>query len=210
MKLICGLAVLASAATLSSAANLVLNGDFEDNTAGSTQFNLSNAAYTGFMANSQGFGTSEELDIVTGGDFGISPQSGKWKVGMHQRTDNPANVDAFSLALSGPVSTGSALSLSFYTAGLGGAGMAPVHIGLSSDPGSFGTEIFSGAPLTDTAWTHYTHDFVSPVDALYLTVQVDLAAGNYAFVDNFNLVPAPGSAALAGLGLLAGLRRRRA
>lgn len=210
MRILTGLALLASAASVSSAANLILNGDFENNSAGSTQFNLSNATYTAMMANSVGFGSSEELDIVTGSDFGISPQSGKWKVGMHQRTDDPSHVDAFSLELASLVSSGSALSLSFYTAAFSGLPLGSVKIGLSSDASSFGTEVFSAATITDTAWTHYTHDFVAPVDAAYLTVQLSLDSGNYAFVDNFTLTPSPSGAALAGLASLAAFRRRRA
>lgn len=196
-----------------ASANMVKNGDFENHSYLSTQFNLSNAGFTANVDFATAFGGSEELDVVTGTDFGISPVSGKWKVGLHQRPDNPANVDAFSLELSWAVMTGGAYTLSFYTAGNSSstAPRGPIEIGLSSSPSSFGTLIFSGTAESNTAWTQFMHHFVSPVDATYLTIRNSTTPGNmYAFVDDVSLVPAPGVVgALAFAAGMAATRRRR-
>ena len=64
-------------------ANLLLNGDFETNTASGTMFNMSNANFTATVSAATAFGSAEEIDLVTGTDFGIAPQSGSWKLGIH-------------------------------------------------------------------------------------------------------------------------------
>ena len=113
-------AALTAAATIvvsvPASANLLLNGDFENNSAGGTLFNMSNAAFTSTVANATGFGTSEELDLVTGTGFGIAPQSGNWKVGMHQRSNLATNRDELSLDLSAPLTVGDSYDLAFYAA----------------------------------------------------------------------------------------------
>jgi hypothetical protein len=188
--------------------NLVTNGDFENNSAGSTQYNRTNAQFTGFMATSTAFGGSEELDIVTGSALGIPPQSGNWKVGLHQRTNDPANVDAFSLLLSSATVNGGSCTVSFYATGVPGAALGTTEIGLSNNPSDFGTLIASGTPSNSTAWHLFSANIVSPGSFSYITVRNSLLpTGNYAFIDNLSLeVPAPGAVAL--LGLLAGPRRR--
>src|SRR2546421_3599977 len=146
-----GVAVLLALCTARSAqADLILNGNFENNTAGATMFNMSNATYNATVANSTAFGTAQEIDLITGTDFGIAPQSGKWKLGIHTQV-NPANFDAFSLTLASPLVTGDLYDLSFYATnsptGFQNAGPGPVEIGLSTSATSFGTLIFS-SPVT--------------------------------------------------------------
>ena len=94
---------------------LLANGDFENNSAASTLFNLTNADFAATMADATAFGTAEELDIVTGLDFGSAPISGDWKVGLHSQDDG--DFDAFSLDLVQPVSSGTPLTLSFFAVG---------------------------------------------------------------------------------------------
>jgi hypothetical protein len=190
-------------------ANLIINGDFEDNTAVSTTYNMSNTTFNSTVANATAFGTSEEIDLVTGSDFGIEPQSGNWKLGLHQRTNGPTKVDAFSLNLSSPVVTGNSYSLQFFAAGLSNEPLGPVQIGLSNSATNFGTLIFSGTPAGTNSWTQFDHDFVAPVNALYLTVRNTTIDDMFAFVDNFTLVPEPTTVALLTLGALTALRRRK-
>lgn len=114
-------------------ANMIINGDFENNTAAGTMYNMSNAEFSSVVANATAFGTSEELDLVaTGSGWGIDPESGSWKVGLHQRTDNLTHVDAFSFDLSSPVISGNTYDLQFFAAGIYGYPLGQVEIGLSS------------------------------------------------------------------------------
>ncbi len=209
MRSLAAIASLALAGPAIAGGNLVLNGDFENNSAGSTQFNLQNTQFTSLMANATAFGSSSELDIVTSTDFGIAPQSGSWKVGLHQNTASPSNVDAFSLALDGGVTAGQSLNLSFYISALSGEPLGQLEFGLSNSPTDFGTQIFTGMATSPTVWTHLTHDFTAPISASYLTISSLTSPDNYAFLDNVTLTPTLGSAAIVALGGLAIARRRR-
>ena len=98
---------------VSAHSQVFLNGDFENNTAGTDQINISNAAYGGFMANSVAFGTFGDIDIVTSGTYCGFRQSGCWYVAL---TGN--GTDAFSMRLSAPLVTGNSYTMSFWDKGL--------------------------------------------------------------------------------------------
>ena len=189
-------------------ANMIINGDFENNSATGTDFNLNNSAFNSKMHNATAFGTSEEIDLVTGTDYGIIPRSGKWKLGLHQRTIDPTRVDAFSLELSSQVLNGSNYVLQFYAAGFSSAPIGPVEIGLSDNPSDFGVLIYTGLPTSDSAWTQFNHAFNAPVDAAYLTVRNAAETDMYVFVDNFSLVPEPATLCLLALGTILAVRKR--
>ena len=145
--------------------NIIINGDFESNSAGSTQFNLSNVSFTSLMNNSTAFGTSEELDIITGLSLGIAPQSGSWKVGMHERQG--LGVDAFSLELSQPVVAGQVYDFSCWVAGLADFAnpLLQFEVGLSGLANDFGTTVVFGTAASTSAWNEVTSTFVAPVNA---------------------------------------------
>src|SRR5262245_39265898 len=90
----------------SHAQNLILNGDFEFNTAGGTFFNMNNAQFNGTVANATAFGTAEEIDLMTGNPYGLPPAHGNWKLGI--ASESGGTYDAFSFSLSMPVMTGRA------------------------------------------------------------------------------------------------------
>lgn len=200
-------AVSALAVAVASGTNMVQNGNFEDNTAGVTQFNLSHAAFDGFMANAASFGTTPELDIVTGLDFGVAPQSGDWKVGMHQLNDT--SYDAFSLSLSTPVVAGQQYTVTFWGVGYSTFVPATLLIGLSSSATVFGTEIASGTSTQSSTWTEFSETFIAPANASFLTVRIAAPGNGYSFIDNISLTPAPGALGMLGLAGLAAVRRRR-
>ncbi len=197
LRTIYGVVITILVAGTAVQANLVINGDIEDNTAVGTMFNMSNDTFNATVAHATAFGTSQEIDLVTGLDYGIAPQSGNWKLGLHQRSNLPTNVDAFSFDLSSPVVNGSAYLLRFFAAGLSVAPLGPVEIGLSGSASDFGTLIFSGTPGSATEWTQFDYAFVAPIDASFLTVRNAAVYNMYAFVDNFSLsdarIPAPGA-----------------
>ncbi|MBP7052680.1 MAG: hypothetical protein KBE65_16845 [Phycisphaerae bacterium] len=213
----CALALMVLAVAGAAQANVIANGDIEDNTAVATIFNMSNATFDATVADATAFGNSQEIDLVTGLDFGIAPQSGNWKLGLHQYGGYPTYADAFSLDLLSPVVSGNAYVLQFFAASKQGSGWGSVEIGLSDSASSFGTLIFSGAPTSETEWTQFDYSFVASVDASFLTVRNGAEYNMYAFVDNFSLVegtaaiPAPAAVLLGsvGAGLVSWLRRRR-
>jgi hypothetical protein len=214
---ILGLAVVLIVEVQQTQANIILNGDFENNSAAGTMFNMSNAVFNATIANASAFGTAQEIDLITGTSFGLAPQSGNWKLGIHTQI-NPANFDALSLALAGPLTPGTSYDLSFWAAESPVVGEpGPVEVGVSTSATAFGTLVFSGQP--GQTWTNFTQTFIAPSNASYLTVRNALTPTIYNSVDNFSLVasqqviPEPSTVAiwslLGGLGIIGWWRRRR-
>lgn len=158
-----------------------MNGDFENNSASVTAFNLSNAGFNATVADATAFGTAEEIDLVTGVDFGIAPQSGDWKLGLHTQQVTGL-FDAFSLSLSSGVVSGTSYDLQFYGALLADFNNAtgPIEIGLSSSSTAFGTLIFSGTPTSADSWTLFSSTFIAPVSGSFLTVRTGSVLNEYA------------------------------
>lgn len=206
--------VLASHA---SAANLVLNGSFEDTTAGSSSYNLTNADFNALMNNATAFGGGfdiagqGELDIESNpGTYAPDSGFGRWHVSLVQ-------YDALSLNLSESLVAGQEYQLTFvalsntnFTAGTG-----PLRFGTSSSATDFGSLAFStGAFSTVSQWQSFSTSFVASSNSDFLTIQGSQGEGganSWMFVDgvSLQLVPTPGSLALLGLGGLCLARRRR-
>ena len=208
--------LLMASGTAIANANIILNGDFENNnaTAGVSQYNLTNAEFSALVHDTTAFGSSGELDFYTSGSgYEPDPQSGSWEVRLH--SNGVDMVDAFSLWLSSPVLAGASYALRFHVAGdLGMNPVAPlsIKVGLSNDAQAFGTLLYtsSGVFGTGGAWNQYNTSFVAPHAASFLTVQNGSVS---AVVDNFTLVPVPEpesySMLLAGLAVLAAVAGRR-
>ena len=216
--LLCGLvgAAVCASQFYCSGQNLILNGDFENNGASSSQYNLSNALFNSLVHNATAFGTGDEIDLMTSDSpYGLPPQSGLWKAAIHKSGyPNYGNDDAFSFTLSSPAVAGQQYALSFYgqlVATADNPGEGPVQVGLSVSPTAFGTLVFAGA-LATNGWSHVTATFAAPVNGLYLTVQIDPSATpTWAHIDNFSLtaIPEPGTfGLLCSLGLI-GFRFRK-
>lgn len=194
------------------AQNLVINGDFDNNTvgAGATHYNLNNAAFNAFMANATAFGTSQELDIEANinGNYGGDSGNGTHHIAIVQ-------FDALSLDLSSGVIAGQAYTLSFlarsnteFTSGTG-----PLAFGVSNSANSFGSLEYTSA-LFSQSWTAVSVNFTAANSGSFLTIQGSQGFGgdnSWVHLDGVSLVAVPSapSAALLGLGGLAALRRRR-
>lgn len=205
--------------TSNARANFILNGDFEDNTATSTQFNLTNSSFNAIVANATSFNAGQgEIDLVTSNDFGIAPQSGDWKLGLHTSAI-PGYFDVFSFDLSSMVVAGNIYSLQFFGAEDVGY-VGEIEIGLSSTATDFGTLIRTASPHSSSVWTQFDLVFLAPMNASFLTVRSAPTGGEerYSYVDNFSLtesalpgVPLPATFWLFGSGLMwfVVARRRR-
>lgn len=203
-------------------ANLILNWDFENNSATETFFNLTNSDFNALVPDVTAFGSAEEIDLVTGTGFGIAPQSGAWKLGLHSQAIGDNGPDAFSMALSSPILIGTSYDLSFFAAryqGVLGDLPSSFEIGLSSISTAFGTTIYAAGATSPSVWDSFSLQFLAPANASYLTMRVT-GDDTYTFVDNFSLdattttpIPEPSTVLLVGIGI-AGMigrawRRRR-
>ena len=182
-----------------SAANLIPNSSFETNTLMATAFNMNNADLTAAVDSVTGFGLSNEIDLVMGlGIDGISAQDGDWRLRLHTKDDDDADMDAFSIALSSNLVIGQMYELSFYAAG--SSAPKDVAIGLSNDANSFGTNIFASSEYVQGRWTQLTTMFTATDAWSFLTVKSGSTKDAIANVDNFVLeeavVPIPAAALL--------------
>lgn len=168
-------------------ANLLVNNDFENTSAGTTQLNPSNSEFNAFMTSVTAFGIREGIDIQTfGSGFGVAPQSGSWKVSP--ASDAGGDTEAFSFELTSPLVAGSSYDLSFYferlASGVFDGGV--VEVGVSSSATAFGTLVYTSIPAVD-GWTLASTTFSSPISASHLTVRLTNATSSWVGLDNFSL-----------------------
>jgi len=194
-----------------ASANLILNGDFEVNTAAGTNYNLKNADFTSQMATATGYGAGDELDIMTFGAYGLSPQSGSYKVGMA----TGRGTDAMTLKFSSAVTAGVRYNLSFwaYREQSFTQGDGSLNVGISGVANAPGTQVFAtGTGVPNSAWTQFTSEFLAPTGGGYLSVEaVGQSDTVWYHVDNFSLtaVPEPATMTALALGAAALIKRRK-
>jgi hypothetical protein len=174
-------------------ANLILNGDFENNYfyVRGCHFNLSNTTVSNAMVNVKAFGRANEIDVMndsTSCSYAGPPQSGITKLAIVGRPDGQGG-DEIAFDISPPVAFGNAYTVTFYAwCGVtSNPNIGAVEIGLSSSASAFGTSVFSGVPATN-GWTLLTTTFIAPVNAAFMTVRVDPTTVGWVHIDNFSLV----------------------
>jgi hypothetical protein len=176
-------------AAASASAQSFLNGSFEANSATGCEYNLTNPAFNGLMANVTAFGSANETDIHTWNCY-VDPQHGDWCVGL----SHPLGVglyDAIALELSAPLKPGWQYTLTFWdhkntSFGLGDRDL---EVGVSTDGASFGMLVGTVTPVADT-WTQRQIVFDAPVAATHVTVRVadtSAADSTWVQVDDFSL-----------------------
>jgi len=154
-----------------SSGQTILNGSFENNTAGTNQINLPNASFTAMMANCTSFGTYGDLDIITTNAF------------------TGSGTDMIAMKLSQPLIQGNSYTLTFYDRGCNPWIPYPFDIGVSLTDTNFGTTVLNGTqtPVVGV-WTQRTVTFIAPNSGQYITVRMNGGGlGDWAHVDNFCL-----------------------
>jgi hypothetical protein len=193
----------------------IINGSFENNTAISYIWNLTNAQYNATIASSSAIGLSNigEISLFkTGGGiyywdttYVVKAQEGDWfitpgAIGITYIDVNGDTLpgwdyyDAFSLELDDTLIIGSWYTLSFYSKYKTPLGGYPtylpgrVSVGMSHYPDSFGVVIDTTA-FTDTAWTQHSVHFQATSNFRHITCRPvrEKIGVNWAFVDNFSL-----------------------
>lgn len=164
-----------------------LNGDFEINTAGVDQINLSNPAFNGFMSNTIAFGSFGDMDIISSATYCGLAQNALWYVAF-----TGSGTDAITMGLSAPLAVGTSYTISFWDKGCWGtfATSSPsVEIGVSTVAGAFGTPVYLAPLPTNGVWVNRTFTFVAPVAGAFITVQLPAGGlGDWTQVDNFTFI----------------------
>lgn len=157
-----------------------VNGDFEINTAGVDQINLTNAAFNGFMSNIEGFGTNGNLDIVTSATYGAGPISGNWYCAL-----TGGGTDVISMELTAPLVQGQTYDICFWYVQWNSFQAFPLEFGAATAPATVGTAVYT-SPVPTQTWTQHTFSFVAPNNATHITVQgTSGTISNWIKIDGF-------------------------
>ena len=166
-----------------SIAQTILNGDFEINTAGANQINMTNAAFTAAMSNAVAFGTTPNMDIITTNQYCGFPQSGNWHVAF-----TTGGTDAISLELSAPLTIGNSYTITYYDRGCSTWSTAPSTIGVSTANNAMGTIVYTSPAVPQTGiWNQRTFTFVAPIAATFITISAAGAPSTSSWIQVDNI-----------------------
>jgi hypothetical protein len=167
---------------------VILNGDFEINTSGSScNYNLTNATFNSLMSNAFAFGLGSEIDIMSNClPYCPSAQHGNWYIALANSIGT--TPDALSLTLSTPLVAGNSYTLSFWDHGdnSGSYPPTPIQIGVSTVANAFGTAVYTAPTPIVGVWTQRTTTFVAPNNGMYITVRATTT--QWTQVDNFEIL----------------------
>ncbi len=165
-------------------AQVFLNGSFETNTALPCDYNMANATFTSKMANSTGYGVSNQLDIMNNTCPYGTPQNGSWMVSL---ATNAGNSDAFTMMLSAPLVATTTYTMRFYDRGDPNYPPGvPIMIGISTVAGAVGTNVYTAPTPLNGPWSLRSFTFVAPNNGQHVSVSTT-GAPLWTFVDNFCL-----------------------
>ena len=167
----------------------VLNGSFEITTAPSScSYNLTNAAYNGYISNSEAFGTYEAVDIVVNGCFLNNIPDGTFGVSLANNPNNNLQGEAISLALNLPLTVGSAYQINFQATAIQYTTVTQgdLLIGISSSGNSFGT-VVDTAFTVENVWNSYSFTFTASSAATHITVMPLPGISSWNCIDNFSI-----------------------
>jgi len=179
--------------TLSIYSQIILNGDFENNTASQCHLNLSNLNFNTMMSNSFAFGLNNEIDIQNSSCGYGNPEHGNWFISL---ATNPTSFfpDGLSLTLNSPFFIGNTYEISFFE-----KACTTYHptidtllIGISSDSTLFGNQIYSSCSIVNI-WTQKNFTFTAPLTGKYLTIKNKGDVAGWNFIDDFQIVKIDGT-----------------
>jgi len=148
-----------------------MNGDFENTTAPSCDYNLGNPTFTADMMNSKAFGAGNELDIMgVCSPYCSSVPGGVRCVGI--ANGSGITPDKFTMKLTSPMVMGTSYTISFWDHG-DDSGLyppTPVQIGAAIVANSAGTVLYTGPTPTSGVWNQRTFTFVAPNNGQFISV----------------------------------------
>ncbi|MBL7942805.1 MAG: hypothetical protein JNM00_08570 [Flavobacteriales bacterium] len=184
MHRLTGLIIILTVLVSDTHAQTILNGDFENNTAGFDQINLPNASYNSYMADNFAFGSYGDMDIISSATYCGLAQSGSWYVAL-----TGGVTDAITMTLSTPLVAGETYTLTFWDRGCIGfsSSSPPVQIGVSDVNNSIGTIVYSAPSPVESVWTLRTATFVAPISGLYISASCATGGlSDWVQIDNFS------------------------
>lgn len=175
-----------------------LNGDFENNTSTTCDYNLSDVNFNSKMANVFAFGKTSfnhqyvgETDIMTNNCYG-NPQHGNWCISLASDYESFTTSDAVAIELSTSLSAGHPYQLSFYMYGNTSITTTTtnIRVGESLTDSTFGVLIDTVSPIVMT-WKHVTLNFTATQASKFITVKNVAGIAGWNQIDNFTFISLP-------------------
>lgn len=175
-----------------------INGDFEDNTAVSCEYNLSDIEFNSKINNVVAFGKAYigtyigEIDFQTNSCY-LDPQSGDWCLGLS--SDTTQSSDALSIELSSNLVAGNTYEITCFVYGNTAVRetLALVEIGESLSDTIFGQQIYTATPDTNS-WKEVKFTFTASQNSSHITVRTLIGVRGWTQIDNFSIQPATATA----------------
>jgi len=175
---------------------LVQNGDFSNNSAGATTYNMTNLVFTSTVAFCRGFGGANEIDLIYDSDNGPPPLVGNTKLRLHRQANG--TYDAFSTTLLSPVVASGSYRLQMDVVSRYAYTETNLQVGISSSASSFGT-LLQSVPVVAGSWTSIDVVLSAPVGGGYLTFRPDPdVVDGLVSVTNVSLAPAVDTYSVGG------------
>ena len=177
--------------------NLILNGDFENNTALNCMINMPNSLFNSTMQDCISFGIKSELDIQNQQCGYSMPASENWFVSLNthihfdsvSQSFNQLESDAFSLRLESNLIPGQKYLVSYYERvdTTFNNSTDSLLFGISSVSTDFGIQIHSSFPVMGPAWGYKSFVFTTPFDGGFLTIKNQGLDTGWTFIDKVQL-----------------------
>ncbi|MEZ5009512.1 MAG: T9SS type A sorting domain-containing protein [Chitinophagales bacterium] len=171
-----------------------INGDFEDNSAVSCEYNLTDIQFNSKINNVVAFGKAYQGSYVGEVDFQtnncyLDPQNGDWCLGLS--TDTTQSSDALSIELTANLTAGNDYELTCYIYGNTAyrETLANVEIGESMIDTAFGQLIYTAIPDTNS-WKEVKFVFTANQNSSHISVRTKIGIRGWTQIDNFSIRPA--------------------
>lgn len=170
------------------------NGDFENVSAQSCVYNLSDVAFNKRMAYVYAFGKNNtgrpdlgQIDIHTFNCF-VDPQSNKFCIGLAGESYTGLTSDAVAIELDNNLEPGETYSLKFYLFGntTNHDTLAEIYIGESLHDSAFGIFIDTANPQR-MVWKGVSKIFKATQNSRYITIKNKVGHRSWNQIDNFSL-----------------------
>lgn len=166
-------------------AQTIVNGDCENTTAATCQYNLGNPTFNAFMPDVVAYGGGNEVDIQQNGcNYGTPTPSGQFFISLANSVFGSPG-DEIYFVVSPPFAAGNTYTISWLEqANTQFRPLDSLEIGVSDVAATFGTRISITQPV-DNVWTQRTATFTAPFTAGFLTVR------NLAPFEAWNFIDVP-------------------
>ncbi len=164
----------------------ILNPGFENMSAPSCAYNLSNSTFNGYVMNVTAFGTYGNCDIMDSTCGYGFPQEGNHFIGLSVPPGG-IDFDAIAVEIAPPLLAGHLYAFSFYQKKDVGYASNTLDIGYSTNDSTMGSPAAALGAVTSTTWSLASVTFIPAFNASYITIRVSPTVYGWNHIDNLQL-----------------------